>query len=202
MRGRAGGRIRRLIPLVLAASIACTSNMSPESGTSSDTPAASSPAPTGSGTTPAAATTVKLVPAPHQLPAPVQRAVAVSDGNHVLIAGGLAADGTSTGGVYSFSPSSGRISQIGSMPQVFHDAAGAMIGKDLFVFGGGSTESSDAVQAFDTTTGKGSVRGHLPMPLSDLTGATIGRTVYLVGGWNGTTPQPTVWSTTDGTHFT
>ena len=46
------------------------------------------------------------------------------------------------------------------------------------------------------------MRGHLPMALSDLTGATIGHTVYLVGGWNGTSPQPTVWSTTDGTHFT
>jgi hypothetical protein len=194
--------MRRLIPLVIAVSVACTSNMSPESGTGSQTPPTSSPAASSSGTTPAAATTVKLVPAQYQLPAPVQRAVAVRDGNQVLIAGGLAADGTSTGGVYSFSPSSGRISQIGSMPQVFHDAAGAMIGKDLLVFGGGSTDSSDAVQAFDPTTGKSSVRGHLPMALSDLTGATIGRTVYLVGGWNGTTPQPTVWSTTDGTHFT
>src|SRR4029078_13538719 len=68
--------------------------------------------------------------------------------------------------------------------------------------GGGSTESSDAVQSFDPATGKGTVRGHLPMALSDLTGATSGHTVSLVGGWNGTSPQPTVWSTTGGTRFT
>ena len=147
-------------------------------------------------------TTVKLVPAAHQLPAPVQRAVAVNDGKQILIAGGLDANGTSTNGVFAYSPQTGHIAQVGTVPQAFHDAAGAMIGKDLFVFGGGSTESSDAVQSFDPSTGKGTVRGHLPMALSDLTGATIGHTVYLVGGWNGTSPQPTVWSTTDGTHFT
>ena len=147
-------------------------------------------------------TTVKLVPAAHQLPAPVQRAVAVNDGKQILIAGGLDANGTSTNGVFAYSPQTGHIAQVGTVPQAFHDAAGAMIGKDLFVFGGGSTESSNAVQSFDPSTGKGTVRGHLPMALSDLTGATIGHTVYLVGGWNGTSPQPTVWSTTDGSHFT
>ena len=199
MAARAGISIRRLLPFGFAVLIACTSNISPKAEPT--TPPASSIQPS-TGPSPSGVTTVKLVAAPHQLPAPVQRAVAVSNGNQILIAGGLDANGTSTDGVFAYSPQNGHIARVGTVPQAFHDAAGAMIGKDLFVFGGGSTESSDAVQAFDPTTGKGSVRGHLPMPLSDLTGATIGRTVYLVGGWNGTMPQPTVWSTTDGSHFT
>ena len=201
MAARAGIPIRRWLPFALVTLIACTSNISPQSETTTTTPPASSIQPS-TGPSPSPATTVKLVPAAHQLPAPVQRAVAVNDGKQILIAGGLDANGTSTNGVFAYSPQTGHIAQVGSVPQAFHDAAGAMIGKDLFVFGGGSTESSDAVQSFDPSTGKGTVRGHLPMALSDLTGATIGHTVYLVGGWNGTSPQPTVWSTTDGTHFT
>ena len=199
MAARAGISIRRLLPFGFAVLIACTSNISPKA--EATTPPASSIQPS-TGPSPSGVTTVKLVAAPHQLPAPVQRAVAVSNGNQILIAGGLDANGTSTDGVFAYSPQTGHIARVGTVPQAFHDAAGAMIGKDLFVFGGGSTESSDAVQSFDPATGKGTVRGHLPMALSDLTGATIGHTVYLVGGWNGTSPQPTVWSTTGGTRFT
>ena len=200
MAARAGISIRRLLPLGFAALIACTSNISPKAETATPPPASSDQP--SSGPSPTGVTTVKLVAAPHQLPAPVQRAVAVNDGKQILIAGGLDANGTSTNGVFAYSAQTGHIAQVGTVPQAFHDAAGEMIGKDLFVFGGGSTESSDAVQSFDPATGKGTVRGHLPMALSDLTGATIGRTVYLVGGWNGASPQPTVWSTTDGMDFT
>jgi len=200
MAATTGIQIRRWLPLAfVVALVACTSNLSPQSATT--TPPGTTAVPP-SNSAPASASTVKLVRAPEQLPAPVQRAVAVKDGKQILIAGGLDANGNSTDGVFALSPQTGRIHQVGTVPQAFHDAAGAMIGKDLFVFGGGSTESSDAVQAFDPSTGKGTVRGHLPMALSDLTGATIGKTVYLVGGWNGAAPQPTVWSTTDGMHFT
>jgi N-acetylneuraminic acid mutarotase len=144
---------------------------------------------------------VKFVRAPHQLPAPVQREVAVTDGKQILIAGGLDSTGASTDGVFSFSPTTGHIANVGTMPQVFHDAAGELLGGRLVVFGGGSSASVDTVQAFDPSSKKAIVIGHLPMPLSDLTGAEIGKTVYLVGGWNGRTPQPTVWSTTTGTAF-
>src|SRR3954468_11908367 len=200
MAATTGIQIRRWLPLAfVVALVACTSNLSPQSATT--TPPGTTAVPP-SNSAPASASTVKLVRAPEQLPAPVQRAVAVKDGKQILIAGGLDANGNSTDGVFALSPQTGRIHQVGTVPQAFHDAAGAMIGKDLFVFGGGSTESSDAVQAFGRSTGKGTVRGRLPMALSDLTGATIGKTVYLVGGWNGAAPQPTVWSTTDGMHFT
>ena len=83
------------------------------------------------GPSPSAATTVKLVPAAHQLPAPVQRAVAVNNGKRSCRRG-LDANGTSTSGVFAYSPQTGKIAQVGSVPQAFHDAAGK-IGKDLLV---------------------------------------------------------------------
>ena len=145
---------------------------------------------------------VKLVRAPHSLPAPVERAAAAQYGAKTLIAGGLDAAGNSTDGVFSFSPSTGKLASLGTLPVPFHDAAGALLGNSLFVFGGGQTATTDTVQAFDLRSNKGSVVGHLPTPLSDLASATIGSTAYLVGGWNGTTPRADVWSTNDGTTFT
>src|SRR6478609_2643276 len=194
------GTLRRWIPLVALVLAACTSNMSPQS----DSPSASGAPSTSaipSGPAPQTATSVKFIRAPHQLPAPVQREVAVTDGKQILIAGGLDSTGASTSGVFTFSPTTGHIAQVGTMPQVFHDAAGELLGGRLVVFGGGSTASIDTVQSFDPATKKASVIGHLPLPLSDLTGAVIGKTAYLVGGWDGKAPQPTVWSTTTGTSF-
>ncbi len=191
---------RTLLLLIVVASIDCTSDPSPRPDDSRGVPSAS---PIAIKPAPAAqqVTLVTFVRLPYQLPAPVQRPVAVTDDNKIYIAGGLNSKGASTSGVFRFSPGSGHIQQVGTMPQAFHDAAGDLLGGRLVVFGGGAATSIDTVQAFELATGKASVIGHLPMPLSDLTGAMIGRTVYLVGGWNGISPQPVVWSTTTGTTF-
>ena len=112
MAARAGISIRRLLPFALATLIACTSNISPQAETTTTrrrAPSSRRPA-----LRPRAATTVKLVPAAHQLPAPVQRAVAVNDGKQILIAGGLDANGTSTNGVFAYSPQTGHIAQVGT----------------------------------------------------------------------------------------
>ena len=52
------------------------------------------------------------------------------------------------------------------------------------------------------TAGAGAVAGQLPQPRSDLATTTVGRTDYIVGGYDGTTYDPSVLATTDGTHFT
>ena len=135
------------------------------------------------------------------LPAPVQRAVAVSDGATLLVAGGLDAGNVSTNGVFSLDPQTGRLRNLGSVPQPFHDAAAALLGGRLFVFGGGASASSSSVQAFDLASHRGSVVAHLPRPLSDLVAGTIGNTVYLVGGYDGTSPRREIYATTDGLHF-
>ena len=138
----------------------------------------------------------------HSLPAPVQRAVAVADGSSIVLAGGLDAGGTSTNGVFRFDPQSGRLTSLGTLPQPFHDAAGAIVAGRLYVFGGGASVGTSTVQAFDLATHAGHVVGSLPRPLSDVVAATVGRTIYLVGGFDNSAPRPEILATTDGTHFT
>jgi hypothetical protein len=139
--------------------------------------------------------------APYRLPAPVEREVAAAAGGRVLIAGGLDAAGRSTNGVFRLDPSSGHLSLLGSMPQVFHDAAGALLGKRLFVFGGGAAQSSATVQQFDLRTRRGAIVSRLPRALSDVSSATVGNNVYLVGGYDGRIPRREIYRTSDGRHF-
>ena len=65
--------------------------------------------------------------APYALPAPVERALALPVGGRIIIAGGLSG-GRSASGVFAFDPASGHLSSLGSVPQAFHDAAGAVLG--------------------------------------------------------------------------
>ncbi len=189
---------RRLRAIVTAATVAllgvgCTGGSG--TGTRPTTAGSTDPAATAS------ARRLLVTAAPYALAAPIEREVAVVDGSRILIAGGLGASGTSASGVFALDPGTGVLTRLGSVPLAFHDAAGAMIGGSLFVFGGGAGESSDAVQAFDPSTAKSSVVGHLPIALSDLAGASTGGAVYLVGGWDGTTPQRWIYATVDGTGF-
>jgi hypothetical protein len=136
------------------------------------------------------------------LPAPVEREVALASGSRILIAGGLAASNASTNGVYSLDPRTHALARLGSVPNVFHDAAGAVLGNSVYVFGGGAASSSAAVQRFDLATRKGSVVAQLPHPLSDLASVVAGGAVYLVGGYDGRMPQRQIYRTTDGRRFT
>ncbi len=156
-------------------------------------PAASTPA--------TIASPVQVRLARYRLPAPVERAVAVGSGSGILIAGGLAAGGASTTGVFRLDPVSGRLARLGAVPEPFHDAAAGLLGTRLFVFGGGSSHSSSSVQTFDLAGRHGAVVAHLPHPLSDLAAATIGGTIYLVGGYDDHSPRAEIYATTDGTHF-
>ena len=137
----------------------------------------------------------------YRLPAPVQRAVAVGSGSRILVAGGLDASGASTNGVFRLDPVSGRLARLGTVPEPFHDAAAGVIGNGLFVFGGGSSQSSSHVQRFDLATRRGAVVAQLPRPLSDLAAATIAGTIYLVGGYDDHTARAEIYATTDGLHF-
>ena len=146
--------------------------------------------------------TVTLAAAHYRLPAPVQREVAIASGRGVIIVGGLNAAKVSTNGVFSLNPVSGRLNQLGSVPNAFHDAAGALLRGSVFVFGGGAGESTATVQRFDLRTHQGSVVARLPRALSDLAAATVGPTAYLVGGFDGQIPRGEIYRTTDGRHFT
>ena len=136
------------------------------------------------------------------LPAPVEREIAVPWGPRIVILGGLDTSNSSTNGVFTLDPRTHALTRLGTVPQPFHDAAGAVIGANVFVFGGGAATSSSAVQRFDLSTRTGAVVAQLPHPLSDLASATVGGSVYLIGGYDGVRPRREIYRTTDGTHFT
>lgn len=146
-------------------------------------------------------TSVEVATLHHGLSTPVQRAVAAPVGSSIVIAGGIDAAGTSANGVFRLVPRTGRLQPLGSVPQPFHDAAGAMIGGRLFIFGGGSNSGTTTVQAFDFATRHGAVVGRLPRPLSDVVAASVAATTYLVGGYDNVSPRPEIYATTDGMHF-
>ena len=82
-----------------------------------------------------------------------------------------------------------------------HDAAAAVLGGHLLVFGGGASTVEDVVQSVDLGSGHASIVGHLPTPLADLQAVSDGHTVYLVGGYDGRSPQSNVYATTNGRSF-
>ena len=147
------------------------------------------------------ATELEVRQAGYRLQAPIQRTVAVRDGGNVIIAGGLDSSGMTVGGVFVLHPASGRLTTLGSLAVPVHDATGVMIGSRLFVFGGGSSSSTDLVQVFDPATRSGTIAGHLPVALSDLASATVGGTIYIVGGYDGRTARREIYATTDGRRF-
>ena len=141
-----------------------------------------------------------VVTTPFRLPEPVQREVAVGDHGVILLAGGLDRGQQSTNGVFRLTLA-GHLTLLGSLPVAFHDAAGALIGDALYVFGGGAASSSSTVQRFNLETGRGSVVAHLPRPLSDLESAVTPNGVYLIGGYDGVSGRREIYRTRDGTHF-
>ena len=149
---------------------------------------------------------------PWQLPAPVSRPAVVANGTGFTVLGGLATSQASVATVYAVNPTAGVITQTGLLPAAVHDGAGTALGKSTFVLGGGSPNTVATVQSVPTpavpaaaatpVATPGTVAGQLPAPRSDLAVATIGSTAYVVGGYDGTTYEPKVLATTDGTHYT
>ena len=139
---------------------------------------------------------LEIRPAAFSLPVAVQREVAVVDQGSVLVAGGLDASGSSTSAEYRLTPGDASITRIGSFGTPFHDAAAALIGPRLVVFGGGPSSGTDLVQAQP-----GGVIGHLPTVSSDLGAAVVDGRILVVGGYDGTNYLTSVLATLDGTRF-
>jgi hypothetical protein len=118
------------------------------------------------------------------LPAPLQDAAAVSlGGERMVLLGGLDSSDTSTTTITVLS--AGHASSDGRLPEAQHDAQGANLRGDLYVFGGGQFSSYDHILRFDPASGRVSVVGHLPQPASDVAVTTLGGVAYIVGGYNG-----------------
>jgi hypothetical protein len=136
---------------------------------------------------------------PWRLAAPISREVILpGTGKTLVLLGGLNGS-TSASGVFSLDTASGALRSIGNLAVGTHDGVGAVVaGRDV-VFGGGSPTTVGTVESFPPAPA-GTYRA-LPAPRSDAGIATIGRFTYIVGGYNGTNPDPSVLSTSDGHTF-
>ncbi|MEA2556315.1 MAG: hypothetical protein QOI60_1646 [Actinomycetota bacterium] len=185
---------RLLVTLILAAAGATACSSSPPGGS-----------PSSGGTPGTASRPAPLVPSIHtasfRLPSPLQREVVVPTEAGLLLAGGLTSADASLATVARMDPESGALTPLGSLTTPVHDAAGAILGGRLVVFGGGAATSLDTVQAFDPANGTSSVVAHLPGPRSDLAVAMVGTTAYVIGGYDDVSPRREIYATTDGSTF-
>jgi hypothetical protein len=117
------------------------------------------------------------------LPATASRvAAAAVPGGRLVVLGGLVG-GTSTDWVLSGKPSALR--RVGRLPVPTHDAAAVLLGRFVYLFGGGEQVSSPAIVRVDPSTGHATRAGTIGEPLSDLGAVSLGGSAYLVGGYTG-----------------
>jgi DNA-binding beta-propeller fold protein YncE len=119
------------------------------------------------------------------LPAPLMDPSYVSSGGGIVLLGGLNAADTSVDTVIAAGYHGSAM--LGHLPSVRHDTAAAVLGRSVYVFGGGNGPSQlDDIVRVDPSTGGSLLVSHLPAASSDSTAATIAGTAYVVGGYTGT----------------
>ncbi len=116
------------------------------------------------------------------LPHPASRLAAVSRPNGRLTVVGGIVGGATTNWILTGRPS--RLEQVGTLPAPTHDAAATVIGRSVYVFGGGEATSSASIVAVDDA-GHARPAGTIGEPLSDLGAVSSGGAAYLVGGYTG-----------------
>jgi N-acetylneuraminic acid mutarotase len=118
------------------------------------------------------------------LPRRISKAAAVAlPHGRLIVLGGYT--GTSSVDTILAGPPSG-LRVVGRLPQPTHDAAAALIGGSVYLFGGGETVSMPSVVRVDPRTGRAAEVPALDEPLSDLGAVAIGGHAYLVGGYTET----------------
>jgi hypothetical protein len=126
-------------------------------------------------------------------------------GPTLTVLGGLSASNSSLDRVFSLDTTTGHVTDVGTLAAGVHDAAGARLGSQDLLFGGGTPLTVADNETFPAQPGAGAatgtVQGRLPQPRSDAQAVTIGATAYVVGGYDGTHPDPQVLATTDGKRF-
>jgi outer membrane protein assembly factor BamB len=151
-------------------------------------------------------TTLAVRRAP-SLSAPISGESVVALPSGPLILGGLDSSEASVSGVFQVAARGGGLRPAGTLTSPLHDAAAALVGNQVLVFGGGAETSTDEVQALPAPGGAvpsgatASAVGRLPTARSDLSAVTIASRAYVLGGYDGETPLDSVLSTADGSGF-
>jgi len=147
------------------------------------------------------AATVRIGPAPYQLPSGVAQAAVLPHGSDLLILGGLNQRSKTTASVLRLNPVTGSTTPAGRLAAATPGAAGATLNGRDYLFGGQAGTVSGqqtTVQRIGAGGGTATVTGRLPAARSGLAAVTVGGTVYLVGG---STAAGDVLASTDGRHF-
>ena len=117
------------------------------------------------------------------LPRALSKASAVAlPGGRLMVLGGYAGGG-SLDSILLGPPD--RLRLVGHLPVPTHDAAAAVLGGSVYLFGGGQAVSEPTVVRVNAATGTAVHAPALDEPLSDLGAVAIGGHAYLVGGYTG-----------------
>jgi len=209
------GVLAIVVVIVVVVTTSGGSSSSDKPPTTTSSTAAAAAGSHGTAVTSSGPTSIEAGVAPWQVPAAVSREAVVATGSGFTVLGGLATSQASVATTYTVNPATGAATPAGTLPAAVHDGAAVSFGPTTFVVGGGSPNTVATVQSVPTqavgpgagpaVTATGTIAGHLPAPRSDLaiatTGTGRGTTAYVVGGYDGTTYQPAVLATTDGTHY-
>jgi len=121
----------------------------------------------------------------YQLPAPVKDpAYAVLGRGRFALLGGLDSSEVSSATI-DVADATG-VQHTAILPLAQHDAQGADLGGQVYVFGGGSSTELDHIVGFDPARGAVSTVGALPRAQSDVAVTAAGGTAFVVGGYDGT----------------
>ena len=124
----------------------------------------------------------------------------MADGDHLLLLGGFSGAKQTIAEILRIDPTTRTVRSAGSLNAAVHDAAGALVGGRVMVFGGGNGSETAGVQAVGVD-GTVTTIGKLPIARSDLATATVGGLTFILGGYDGSTVRATTIATPDGVTF-
>ncbi|MCW2964862.1 MAG: beta-propeller repeat-containing protein, partial [Actinomycetia bacterium] len=119
------------------------------------------------------------------LPQTIRYAAVTAVGDKLVIAGGSLENGTASDTVLAYTPATGRITKLGTLPTPTTHAAAAAIGNIAYVIGGrGATTGTPttAIVAIDVSRKRVRAAGQLKTARSDLAAATVGSRIIVAGG--------------------
>jgi YVTN family beta-propeller protein len=114
----------------------------------------------------------------------IQDAAAAPFAGGAVLLGGLTSADVSTDQIVTATRAGSR--RVGSIPTALHDSAAVTLGRNTYLFGGGTaTTQLDTILMIDPRTGAAQSAGRLPSGSSDQSAAAVGGTAYVVGGYTG-----------------
>jgi DNA-binding beta-propeller fold protein YncE len=119
------------------------------------------------------------------VPQMIRYAAVTAVGSNLVIAGGSLENGTASDAVLLFTPATGRVTRIGTLPAPTTHAAAAAIGNVAYVIGGRGASTgtpTTAIVAIDVSRQLVRAAGQLKSARSDLAAATVGSRIIVAGG--------------------